>query len=58
MTQFVVIFGTLSDGIQSTHGPFRTKELAEEWIRIVSSEDQPHTIQRLSFVHEGNGGGG
>lgn len=29
--QFVVIFGTLGNGIQTVHGPFDSREKAEKW---------------------------
>ena len=44
--KYVVIFGTLANGVQSVHGSFQDFEHANQWAKI-NGHDQPFTITLL-----------
>ncbi len=45
--QYIVIFGSLSQGITTIHGPFEDKDHANQWVSMWAG-NQPYTIQPLN----------
>jgi len=49
MKKYVVIFGSLENGIQSIHGPFDNSEHAHQWASV-HAKSQPYFVFPFEYT--------